>query len=280
MLNIDFTKTGGMPFTQDLIKMMQNNALDALDVLAGIPVSDKPYVLSGVELVSGNWVDGVVSAGWVYIPGEGMMYFEGGVIDANNRSYYTATDVSDLEFKTGGPQGVIRVKSCKIAPGVSPRLRDLSENRYVDVLNEWTAWEEIVPVLDYPVTEAKLLYRRNKGTKTIEIRGRVVVGPSGFIGAIPEFQTLTIAKNIVFGVPVPDGRGFNSLLKVRTPAGQLPTNAFSNQKFSHGMVELILNSVAFPGDISPILPDGKRLIINLPYATSEIVANFEMSFGY
>ncbi len=69
---LDYTKTGGLWFTQDVAAFMQQGYAEALDGLAGL-IGDKT-VIKGVNNIGGN-----VSDGWISFNGE-ILPFVGGAL--------------------------------------------------------------------------------------------------------------------------------------------------------------------------------------------------------
>jgi hypothetical protein len=112
MKKIDFTKTGGMPLTQDLLKFMQDANKETCDAL--VAALGDNIIISGSELQN----DGSYSDGLVIVGGELMPSVGGGSFAWVERHQ------SYLQFETGGSKNVLLSQICHFSNSPSDMYRD------------------------------------------------------------------------------------------------------------------------------------------------------------
>lgn len=275
MQRFNFEQIGGFPLTQDRLKWMQDGYIEALNALGSVTNSSEPVVITGVELVSGNWLNGEVSDGWVYHPTGGLVPFIGGVFSSSNRSYYLTDVVTDLEFQNSGLQGV-QIKRCiKISAGANPSLRSLSERRFLKEALSWGEWQEVVGVDSPTISGALLEYRINENLRAIDVRGVFSVA-APVVG--PAINTLRPFKNLP--LPLPGGRRVESVGNVNTGTAVYGVNALNNSVFTMVNVSLVSHMFAIGQQLALFHPDGVYISVKMPPPQSAVSVSFDFTLNY
>lgn len=273
MQRFNFEQIGGFPLTQDRLKWMQDGYIEALNALGSVTNSSEPVVITGVELVSGNWLNGEVSDGWVYHPSGGLVPFIGGVFSSSNGSYYLTDVVTDLEFQNSGLQGV-QIKRCiKISAGANPSLRSLSERRFLKEALSWGEWQEVVGVDSLTISGALLEYRTNENLRAIDVRGIFRVNNASFLGGVPEVTTYSVFKNLP--LPLTIGRRVEAVGHVTTGS-----SAFDNSAILSSGISLVSHYFSIGAQMVPLNPDGVHLIAKMPPPQSSVNVNFDFTFNH
>lgn len=187
MERYDFTKLGGFPFTQGVLKDMQETYITVLQQFFS-NFGDGPYIISGMQQSGGSITDG-----WFYYNGD-MIPFTGGVIPTPagsdvvlveityNTGTLTFNDSSTPVVKVGPTAALITAASVTDATHFP-----LDSLQYFGREANWNIIT--IPGGAPNFISGTVSYKKDFTNNLLYIRGLLTVGSAGFAGG-PGYLTL------------------------------------------------------------------------------------------
>lgn len=214
----DFTQPGGFPFTQDILKRMQESDTEALlGWIAAGGDTTGPMRVSGMEItISGS--DVTVTDGW-FVYNDDLIEFTGTTVTLGGGEVALVeitTASSTLTFNDGSTPGVQKAKTATLI--ADPTATTATKFPVLDMKPfgrelDWTVVTSFVSTLGGTVT-GTLKYKKNTLNNTIAIKGSLNVDVSTFVSALPSTaytKILTLpagyvpSSDVAFTAYVPSG---------------------------------------------------------------------------
>jgi len=196
MKQIDFTKPGGMPLSQDVLSFMQSSYTEVLNALAACG-GNGPCIISGMNTFSSLNASGV-SDGWLYYNGE-ILKFNAAIFPQAPYPNITMVKINQsstpLTYYDNGVKNVLTVRTCTL--GYGPTATDATQFPYSALQyygreNSWTVINNFAGISGG--ISGSIAYKKITLNNTLFIKGDLTAAnPSAFNASpFPFFYSMAV----------------------------------------------------------------------------------------